>query len=331
RDVVHRIASIGSVQSLQTVELRPQGTGVVTAVRFDEGQLVERGALLARSDDRTIRANLARAEAEKASREAELRSAELDLARYRELGDPRIVPRQAIDQQAARVEQLKAGIAAAEAAIEAHRVELGYTRIVAPVRGRVGIRRIDPGNLVQAGAEGGIVTVTQVDPISVVFTVPQAALGALDAGPDGRRGRRVVAYDRDAGTELAAGRIASFDNQIDTATGTLRVRAEFANPDGRLWPGQFVALQVETGLSEDVTVVPARAVNEGLAGAFVYRVRDGKAEVVPVETRYRDEDLVVIARGVAPGDELVVDGQSRLRDGSAVKLVAPAGGADAAG
>jgi RND family efflux transporter MFP subunit len=330
RDVTHRIASIGTVQSLQTVVLRPQITGVVTEVLFAEGQRVEKGALLARIDDRAIRANLERAEAEKASRIAELRSAELDLERYRSLSDPRIVSRQTLDQQAAVVERLKAGIRAAEAAVESHRVELGYTRIVAPVRGRVGIRRVDPGNLVQAGAEGGIVTVTQVDPISVVFTVPQSVIAELEAG-DARTARRVVAFDRDAGVELAQGRIESFDNQIDTATGTLRVRAHFPNPEGRLWPGQFVAVQVETGTSAASTVVPARAIGEGLNGTFVYRVADGKAQVVSVETAYRDEEIAVVTKGVSPGDSVVVDGQSRLKDGASVKIAAPVEAARARG
>jgi RND family efflux transporter MFP subunit len=222
-------------------------------------------------------------------------------------------------------------VQAAEAAAEALRVELGYTRIVAPVRGRVGIRRVDPGNLVQAGAEAGIVTVTQVDPISVVFTVPQSVVADLESTAAHGTARRVVAFDRDAGVELGVGRIESFDNQIDTATGTLRVRAHFANPDGRLWPGQFVAVQVETGTSPAATVVPARAVNEGLRGAYVYRVVEGAAEVVPIETRYRDEEIVVVAKGVAPGERVVVDGQSRLKNGSAVKVTGPAGDARARG
>lgn len=331
RDVPHRISSIGTVQSLHTVVVRPQVTGVVTEVLFREGQLVERGALLARIDDRTIQAALAQAEAEKASREAQLRIAELDLKRYGGLAGSNVISRQTIEQQAALVEQLKAGILASEATIAAQRVQLSFTRIVSPVRGRVGIRRIDPGNLVQAGDANGLVTVTQIDPISIVFTLPQDALGRLHAALQGTQPALVTAFERDAGVPLAQGRLSTFDNQIDTATGTLRLRAQFDNTEGKLWPGQFVALQLETSVTTNAIVIPARAVQQGLNGAFVYRIRDSKAEVTPIVTTYLDDDIAVVAKGVEPGDSIVIDGQSRLKAGTAVRISAPAGGEHVAG
>lgn len=330
RDVPQRIASIGTVQSMHSVVLRPQVSGVVTEVSFKEGELVERGALLARIDDRAIKAALAQAEAEKTSGVADLRIAELDLSRYTSLRDSAVVSRQTIEQQAALVEKLKANIQASEARIAAQRVQLSFTEIRSPVRGRVGIRHIDPGNLVQAGDQNGLVTVTQVDPISIVFTLPQELLPRLRAAT-GSRNVGVTAYDRDAGAPLAQGRLTTLDNQIDVATGTLRLRAEFDNARGDLWPGQFVTLQLETGTSANATVVPAHAIQQGLDGAFVYRVQNAKAEMVRVETSHLDDEIAVIAEGIVPGDLVVVDGHSRLKPGAAVKASPAAGGMHAAG
>lgn len=330
RDVPQRISGIGTVQSLHVVVLRPQVTGVITEVLFDEGELVERGALLARIDDRSIKAALAQAEAEKISGEADLRIAELDLARYTGLRDRSIIPRQTIEQQAALVEKLKATIQASEARIAAQRVQLSFTQIRSPVRGRVGMRRVDPGNLVQAGDQNGLVTVTQVDPISIVFTLPQELLPRLRAATRNKQ-VSVVAFDRDAGERLAQGRLTALDNQIDVATGTLRLRAEFDNPEGDLLPGQFVTLQLQTAISANATVVPAAAIQQGLNGAFVYRVQNNQAEMARVVTSFLDDEIAVVAEGVAPGDWVVVDGQSRLKAGAKVKVSMPAGEANVAG
>ena len=319
RDVPQRISTIGTVQSLHRVVLRPQVTGVITDVTFREGELVERGALLARIDDRSIKAALAQAQAEKASAEADLRIAELDLSRYSGLNDRSIVPRQTIEQQAALVEKLKAAIQASEARIAAQRVQLSFTEIRSPVRGRVGIRRIDPGNLAQAEDENGLVTVTQVDPISIIFTVPQELLSRLRNATKAGSQVRATAFDREGSAPLAHGHLTTLDNQIDVATGTLRVRAEFDNADGELWPGQFVTLQLETGVAANATVVLAHAIQQGLNGAFVYRVQDAKAQMAPVVTSYLDDEIAVIAEGIAPGDVIVIDGQSRLKPGAKVR------------
>lgn len=331
RDVPHWISSIGTVQSLHTVVVRPQVTGVVTEVLFAEGQIVERGALLARIDSRNLEAQLAQAEAEKASREAQLGAAMRDLERYGSLIDQHVISRQALDQQAALVEQLQAAIKASEATIAAQRVQLSYTRITSPVRGRVGIRRVDPGNLVQAGAPEGIVTVTQIDPISIVFTLPQELLPRIHASVQGSGGARVTALERETTAPLAEGSLTSFDNHIDPATGTIRLRAQFDNPDGRLWPGQFVTLRIEASVSHDALVVPARAIQQGLNGAYVYRITNAKAEVVPVVPTYRDDEIAVIATGLAAGDAVVIDGHSRLRPGTSVEILAMPGEPHVAG
>lgn len=331
RDVPQRLSAIGTVQSLHTVVLRPQVTGTITEVLFNEGELVERGALLARIDDRSIKAALAQAQAEKSSNEADLRIAELDLARYDGLRDRSIVSRQTIDQQAALVEKLKAAIRASEARIEAQRVQLSFTEIRSPVRGRVGIRRIDRGNLVQVGDEQGLVTVTQVDPISVMFTLPQEVLLRLREASKASRQMRVTAFDRDGSAPLAQGRLTTLDNQIDVATGTLRLRAEFDNASSDLWPGQFVTLQLETGTNANATVLPAHAIQQGLEGPFVYRVHDAIAEPTQVVTSYLDDEIAVIATGVVPGDLIVIDGQSRLKPGAKVKPSVTGGKENVAG
>ena len=325
RDVPHWISSVGTVQSLQSVVIRPQVTGVLTEVLFREGEIVERGALLARIDDRSIGAALAQAEAEKSSKEAQLKLAKLDLTRYDDLSTQHIVPRQTVDKQAALVEELNAGIRASEAAIAAQRVQLSFTRILSPVRGRVGIRRVDPGNLVQAGDQNGLTTVTQIDPISVLFTLPQESMSQLPSALPASGALAVTAFERDAGVPLAQGRLTTFDNQIDQATGTLRLRAEFANADGKLWPGQFVALKLRTSVSANAYVFPARALQQGLNGAFVYRVRGSKAEVVPVVTIWQDDEIAVLESGLEVGEEVVIDGQSRLKSGAAVKINSVAG------
>jgi len=325
RDVPHWISSVGTVQSLQSVVIRPQVTGVLTEVLFGEGQFVERGALLARIDDRAINAALAQAEAEKASKEAQLKLAKLDLTRYDDLAGQHIVSRQTAEKQAALVEDLNAGIRASEAAINAQRVQLSFTRIVSPVRGRVGIRRVDPGNLVQAGDQNGLTTVTQIDPISVLFTLPQESMSQLPSSLPASGGLPTTAFERDAGVPLAQGRLTTFDNQIDQATGTLRLRAEFANPEGKLWPGQFVALKLRTSVSANSLVVPVRAIQQGLNGAFVYRIRDSKAEVVPIVAVWQDDEIAVLASGLEVGEQVVIDGQSRLKSGAKVKIASVSG------
>jgi RND family efflux transporter MFP subunit len=296
---------------------------------FREGQFVRRGDLLARIDDRAIAAALEQAEAEKAQNLADLQAAELDLTRYNNLVRDEAIPRQTVERQAALVAKLRATLLANEAAIAAARVQLSHTQIVSPLNGRVGIRRVDPGNLVRPTDAEGLVTVTQMRPIAVTFTLPQELLPRLQPLLNDPAGAPVTAFERDAGAALAEGRLAIVDNQIDADTGTIRLKAHFPNDDGRLWPGQFVTVQLRTGLSENALVVPARAVQRGLEGSFVYRVRDGKAEAVPVTVEHAGDEIAVIGRGVAPGDTVVIDGQSRLKPGGTVRIVSEGSGAAA--
>ena len=323
RDVPQLVSGIGTVQPLNSVVLRPQVSGIITEVLFVEGQTVARGQLLARLDGRTIAANLHQAQAEQARNEAQLKAAKLDQARYDNLLALRAVSQQAVEQQTALVEQLNAAIAAGQATVAAQKVQLSYTQITSPISGRVGLRHIDPGNLVQAGDPRGLVSVTQVDPISVVFSLPQQLLPIMHPLVRGEAHAPVEAYDRDGGVLLGEGQLTTLDNQVDPASGTVLLRAEFNNKDGALWPGQFVTVRIRIGVKMNALVVPVQAVKQGPQGAFVYRVREDRAELAPVHVGYSNENVVVIEDGLSKGERIVVDGHSRLTPGAPVKWIDP--------
>ncbi|MEN3951630.1 efflux RND transporter periplasmic adaptor subunit [Iodidimonas sp. SYSU 1G8] len=330
RDVPHLASGIGTVESLANVTLRPQVEGVLAEVLFQEGQQVKKGQLLARIDDRPLAAALAQAQAEKARNEAQLRSAEQDLTRYTNLLKEEAISRQTVEQQEALVGQLRAAVRANDAAIAAAQVQMSFTRITSPVSGRIGLRRVDAGNLVRTSDTEGIVTVTQMAPISVVFSLPQTLVPQIQPLMNAEGGAPVIAFNRENGTRLAEGRMTMLDNQIDPTTGTIKLRAEFDNADGALWPGQFVTIQLRVGLTTGAVTVSPKAVKQGLDGSFVFRVTDGKAQVVPVTTGYASNDAIVITKGLAAGDTVVSDGQSRLRDGAPVRVAgAPKDGAAA--
>lgn len=316
RDVPHLARAIGTVQSIHSVILRSQIDGVLTEVLFKEGQPVTKGDLLARIDARSIRAALNQARAEQARNEAELRAARMDLERYSGLVAHNAVSRQEHDRQQALVAQLEAMVAASQAAVAAAEVQLSYTRIVAPVTGRIGFRRVDPGNYVRAGDADGLFSVIQFAPIDVSFALSQSLLTQLRdvAGTTAP----VDVYDRAGGNLLGTGELATIDNQVDRATGTIRLKARLANAEGSLWPGQSVAVQLRTGVSAGARVVPVSAVRHGLEGRFVFRVHEGRVEPVAVKVAFEDADIAVIAEGVAVGDTVVVDGHSRLVAGSRV-------------
>lgn len=320
RDVPHLTSGIGTVQSLHNVTIRSQVDGVLTQVLFAEGQLVEQGDLLATIDDRAIVASIEQGRAEKARNDAQLKQAQIDLKRYTNLLAEDAIAAQTVDQQAAQVQQLRAAIAANEATVAAGEVQRSYARIVAPVRGRVGIRRVDAGNLVRTTDAEGLVTVTQIDPIAVMFSLPQDLLPRIQDILNQRMSAPVTALDRAEGEVLARGRLATIDNEIDAATGTIMLKAEFPNTEARLWPGQFVAVQLQIGLSDDALVISPTAIQRGRNEPFVYRVEGGKVEVAPVAIEYETEDVIVIGKGLAAGDTVVSDGQSRLKPGARVKV-----------
>lgn len=323
-DVPRYLSAIGTVQSLHSVEIRPQVEGVLTRIAVLEGQTVKKGDLLATLDDRAIRASLDQAKAQLNQSQAQIQVAETDLKRYRLLSEDNGISRQTLDQQQALVNQLKATVVGNQAAIAAAEVQLSYTRILSPVNGRVGIRNVDEGNLVRSSDTQGLFSVTRLDPIAVEFSVPQQWLPTLQALVASNEPAPIKAFlegDGDSsGTLLGEGRLSLIDNQIAAGTGTLRAKATFSNADARLWPGQLVTLRVQTGIERAALVVPPGVVRQGVDKHFVYRIEGDKAVAVPVKVLYQDSKLNVIS-GVEANDRLVTDGQSRLKPGATVDVL----------
>jgi multidrug efflux system membrane fusion protein len=323
RDVPVYVRGIGTVQALNTAVIKTRVDGTIVQVSFQEGQGVKEGAQLFQIDPRPFQAVLDQASSNRAQIEARLKGAELDLERYLKTSAQGYEPIQRRDEQQARVDALKGQIAADEAVMHSARLNLIYADIRAPFDGRTGTRLVDIGNLVQASQATSLVSITQVKPIYVNFTVPQ------DVNEDVRRKQAagplvVIAYggkDR----ELARGTLSVVDNQIETATGTLRLKATFDNADERLWPGQFVNVRLQLETRIEAVTVPQRAVMQGASGYFCYVVRaDGTAERRTIEIGAVQDGLAVIDSGVAAGDRVVIDGQFRLSDGTRVKVAEPA-------
>jgi RND family efflux transporter MFP subunit len=329
QDLALLTTAIGTVQSLQNDVLKPQIDGVLTTVLVREGQVVKRGQLLATIDDRPQAAALEQARAARDRDAANLRLAELDLARDQRLLAGEAISSQAVDQQSASVEQLRATLRADEANIHAAEVQLSYTRIVSPVTGRVGMRRVDPGNLVHANDAGGLFSVAQTDPISVIFAVPQQDLGRIQPLLGHPEQVQIAVLDRDLGARLASGHLMTFDNQIDSATGTFSLRGVFPNARGVLWPGEFVTVELPTKIDHHSLVVDARALQQREGGNYVYRVVGGKAVVVPVIVAAQTGGVAEISSGLKEGDSVVVDGQSQLTSGATVRIVADTAAASA--
>lgn len=318
RDVPVLERAVGTVQPLRSVVVRARVDGTLDQVLFTEGQEVEPGDVLAQIDPRPYKAVLDQALARKAASEAQLALARTDLTRTAELAQTGSAPRQRLDLQRAQVLQAEAAVQGDEAAIAAAALNLGFTRIVSPIAGRVGLRQVDPGNLVRASDGAGIATVTQLQPISAVFTLPQDVLPRVKAAM--REGKlSAEAYSSDDRERLAEGELLTFDNAIDSGTGTIRLKASFPNADRALWPGQFVNVRLRLDVREGAPTVPSTAVQRGQDKLYVFVVKpDGTAAVRPVELAQDDGHLAVVRRGLEGGERVVVSGQSRLTDGSRV-------------
>lgn len=330
RSVPVLVSALGTVRSLRSVDIRPQVDGVLVEMPVREGQLVSRGDLLARIDDRAIVAALNQAEAQLAVSQAQLASARLDLTRYQALSKSSAISAQTLDQQSALVTQLQATVRTNEASVAASQVQLSHTRIHAPNDGRVGIHNVHEGSLLRAGDAQGLFSVVQLDPISVEVALPQGMLPQLQtllAGND-HSPVPLQAYSSDGGTLLGEGRLALIDNRVSSQTGTIRLKADFANAEGRLWPDQSVAVTLRVQTLADALVVPQRALRQGIDHVLVWRVVDGSVETQAVQVLHADNEIAVI-NGLAAGDSVVVDGHSRLRPGTPVRILdeAPVRGA----
>jgi multidrug efflux system membrane fusion protein len=311
---------IGNVQAQYSVTVRSQIDGRLASVDFAEGQIVRKGEVLARIDPVVFQAQYNQAVAKKAQDVATLTNARLDLNRYVNLAKTNAGPQQQADQQAATVAQLEAQVKSDEAAIDNAKAYLDYCVISAPFEGRVGLRQVDPGNVVHAADSNGIVLLTQIRPITVVFTLPQRDLPVVSAA----LGRGSVSVEAmESGKQvLATGTLQTLDNQIDVTTGTIKLKALFANADDKLWPGQFVSTRVVVSTFVDARVVPAAAIRRGPIGTFVYVVDDDAHAIVrPVEVLLLDETRAVIGKGVDVGASVVTVGFAQLANKRPVQIV----------
>jgi multidrug efflux system membrane fusion protein len=322
-------AGLGTVTSLATVTVQTQISGVLQQIGFQEGQIVKKGDFLAQIDPRPYEALLQQAKGTLAHDQGLLAQARTDLARYARLNKQDSIGRQTYEDQVYVVQQYEGSVAADQGAVETQNVNLAFCHITSPINGRVGLRQVDPGNYITPSLANGLVVITQLDPISVIFTLPEDEVPAIQAQLASGAKLQAVAYDRANTAELATGTLETIDNQIDTTTGTVKLRALFANPDNKLFPNQFVNVRLIVSTLHGVLTVPNAAIQTGAPGSFVYAVQpDSTVAVVPVQLGLADSDKTQITDGLANGQQVVVDGADRLRDGAHVTLPgpAPAGG-----
>jgi multidrug efflux system membrane fusion protein len=320
RDVPTLLRNIGAVQAFQSVLMRARVDGTLEKVFFEEGQEVKRGDPIAQIDPRPYQAAYDAAMARKAQDQVNLDNAIRDLQRYSTLAQQEAASRQKLDTQAAMVAALQASMRGDDAAIAAAKVNLDYTNITAPFTGRVGLRQVDPGNVIRAAdASGvGIVTIAQIQPISVTFTLPQDTLPSIQAAMAQNK-LPVLAYSADDKTMLSRGDLLTTDNGIDPATGTIKLKAVFANTDNKLWPGQFVNVKLQIGVLAGALTVPSTAVQRGADRLYVFVIKpDSTAAVQTVQVIQDDGKIAVISSGIDEGAKIVIAGQSRLIAGTKV-------------
>src|ERR1700692_4586617 len=310
------LTGLGTVQGFNTVVMRTRIDGQIDKIAFQEGQLVKQGDLLAEIDPRPFQASLDQAKAKKDQDEANLANANLDLQRYTKLGE--FATRQQLDTQRSTVQQLTAQIAADAAAIANAQTQLDYTAIKAPISGIVGLRQVDTGNIVNAATQTGIVTITQIEPIAVIFTAPEEQLPYINEAQT-IAPLKVIAITTDGKKPLAEGALAVVNNQVDTTSGTIRLKAVFDNKNHALWPGQSVSTRLLVKTLKDATVVPDDAIQHGTDGLYAYAVgKDNKAELRKVKVSQSIDGRSVVDEGLSPGDQVITAGVYKVQPGTAV-------------
>ena len=324
-DLKVHIKAIGSVVPLNTVTVRSRVDGELMRVLFEEGQQVKAGDLLAEIDPATYKVGLAQAEGTLQETRAQLKNAEDDLRLYERLIEQKSIAKQQFDKQQALVDQLRGTIKSHTAQVEDARLQLSYTRITAPISGRLGLRRVDVGNLVNSGDTEGLVTLTQTQPIAVSFTIPEnqlvAVRGAYSAAAKTTAALAVEAWDRSEQSLLATGKLTTLDNQIDIATGTLRLKAQFENTDDSLFPNQFVNARLHLSTLDGAVTIPVDAVQYGSKGTYVYVIEKNLATIRPIKLGSLEGARTEVLEGLKEGESVVLEGIDRLWEGKDVKVM----------
>lgn len=320
-DIDVHLDALGTVQPLSTVTLHTRIDGQLMRVGFREGDLVKAGQFLAEIDPRPYQVQLVQAVGQYEKDKALLDNAQRDLERYRKLIELESISRQQLDTQESLVRQYQGTLAADRGTVDNAKLQLVYTRITAPLGGRVGLRQVDPGNMVHASDTNGLVVITQLQPITVVFSVPQDNIGAIMQRLAAKEKLVVKAYDREQKLELASGILLTVDNQIDTTTGTVKLKAQFANDKLGLFPNQFVNVRLRLETRKDATLIPSSAVQRGKGNAtFVYVLKDDQSVTVrPIRLGTVEGETAAVEEGLAPGDVVVADGTDKLREGARIK------------
>ena len=323
RDVPIYYDALGTMMALNTVAIRAQVNGQIVAINFRQGQEVRKGDVLAKIDPAPLQAALDQAIAKKGQDQAMLIDAEKDLARFTTLVRKNAETVQNLDAQQAKIDQLKASIAAAQAAIEAAQTQLNYTTITAPIDGVVGFRQVDIGNIIHTTDTNPLTVLTQVKPSVAIYTLPQDDLGPVrEAMLQGEV--KVLAFDQDNVKQLAQGKLLLIDNQIDQSTSTIRLKAEFPNQDGRLWPGEFVHVRTLITTRKDAVTVPPVALQRGPDGLYVWVIKpDNTVQQRPIEAQTVNDKTAIVSKGLNAGERVVVDGQSRLDEGTHINIRPP--------
>ena len=325
QDVRVLVSAIGTMTAQNTALVRTKADGELKAIHFKEGQMVKAGQLLAEIDPRSYQVQLDQALGQLARDQAQLTNARLDLQRYKDLLAKDSIASQQVDTQAALARQLEGTVKTDQAAVDSARLQLSYTRVTAPISGRLGLKQADLGNVVHASDTTGIVTITQVQPMAVVFAVPETNLPQINRKLRAGQPMAVEAWDREQKTRLAQGRVSTTDNTIDTSTGTIKLKAEFANADSALFPNQFANIRLQLDTLVGALTVPTAAVQRGAQGTFVYLLQpDGSVALRLVKLGATDGDAVSVEGDLAEGQQVVTDGADRLRDGAKVDVITPA-------